>query len=56
MKYLIDRAKERSTWVGITAIASGMGLYLSPEHIELITSLGIAIAGLIATMTKDTKE
>lgn len=53
--YLVSRAKERSTWIGLTAVLSGLGLFISPAHIEVIASLGVAVAGAIAAMTKDDK-
>lgn len=51
--FVADRAKERSTWLGLTGILSAFGVVLAPEQVEAISVAGIAIAGLIATFTKD---
>lgn len=51
--WLIDRAKERSTWIGLTALLTAIGVGLSPEQIEAIITAGLALAGAIATFTKD---
>ena len=53
MKYLIDRARERSTWLGLTGLASALGLALSPEQTEAIIAAGSAVAGLIGILGRD---
>ena len=55
MQYLIDRLKERSTWLGLIAIATALGVGLTPEHQEAIATLGVAIGGLVAAFTSDNK-
>lgn len=53
MRYLIDRARERSTWAGLIAIASGVGIGVRPELAESIIAIGVAIGGLLFTLTGD---
>lgn len=53
--WLAERAKERSTWIGLTTALSGLGLAIAPERAEAIAALGVIIGGAIAAMTKDTK-
>ena len=53
LKWAIERAKERSTWIGATALITGLGVSVSPELKEAIISLGIAVAGFVAVVTKD---
>lgn len=53
LKFITDRAKERSTWLGLTGLLTAIGIGLEPEQIELISVIGVSIAGLIATFTKD---
>lgn len=53
LKFILDRLKERSTWLGLTAIATAAGIALDPEQLEAIAVAGVAIAGLIASFTKD---
>lgn len=48
--WLLDRLKERSTWLGVTAIVTSLGLILSPEQVNAIVAAGIAFAGLIAAL------
>ena len=52
-KWFIERAKERSTWLGITSILTAAGMGLNPAMIETIITAGVAVGGLIATITKD---
>lgn len=53
LKFIIDRAKERSTWLGITGFLTAIGVALDPAQAEAIAAAGIAIAGLVAVFTKD---
>lgn len=53
MRYLIDRARERSTWRGLTGLISALGLALSPDQIEAIVAAGTAVAGLIGVLGRD---
>lgn len=53
LKWIIDRAQERSTWAGIIAIATAAGVSLSPEAKDAIITLGLALAGAVLTLTKD---
>lgn len=53
MNYIIERLKERSTWIGLTALATAFGVYISPEMQNAIITIGVALAGLIHTVTPD---
>lgn len=53
LDWFIDRLKERSTWIGLTALLSALGIALSPEQAEAIAIGGVAVAGVIAAFTKD---
>lgn len=50
--FLLDRAKERSTWLGFISVATGFGLSISPEQAEAIISLGLAVSGVVAVFTQ----
>ena len=52
--YLLARAQERSTWLGITSALTGLGVALTPDQATTIISIGLGVAGLIASLTKDT--
>lgn len=51
--YILQRLKERSSWIGIISAIAAFGVLLSPEQQEAIAAAGIAIAGLITALTKD---
>lgn len=51
--YVIDRASERSTWLGFAGLLTALGVGLSPEQIEAIVSIGLAAVGVIAVFTRD---
>ena len=53
LKFALERAKERSTWLGMISLLTAVGVALSPEQIEAIATAGIAVAGGVAVFTKD---
>lgn len=53
MKWVIDRIKERSTWLGLVSIATAVGVSLSPDQGEAIVAAGLAAGGLVAAFTGD---
>lgn len=55
LNYIIERLKERSTWLGIISIVTAAGVSLSPEQSEAIVSVGVVICGAIAAFTADAK-
>ncbi|MFM2045027.1 MAG: hypothetical protein RLY86_3603 [Pseudomonadota bacterium] len=53
MRYLIERLRERSTWLGATALLSVFGVSLDPALVDQIALVGGAAAGLILMLTPD---
>lgn len=53
LTFILTRAKERSTWLGLVSIATALGLVLSTEQSDAIVAAGMSIAGLIGVLTKD---
>jgi hypothetical protein len=51
--YLLDRAREASTWRGLILIATAVGIPVAPDLGEYIVSAGIGVAGLIGVLTAD---
>lgn len=51
--YLLDRAKEPSTWRGAILLLTAIGVPIAPAMAEAIVSAGLAIAGLIGVFTPD---
>ena len=56
MDYIIERLKEASTWRGIIAFLTGIGVVISQELSEAIIAAGLSLMGLIGAFTKDKSE
>ena len=53
--YVVNRAKEASTWRGIVMLLTAVGLKITPEMADAIISVGIAVAGLLGMLLPDSK-
>lgn len=53
LKYILDRAREPSTWAGLGPLITAAGWQVSPEHWEAISMAGMGICGIIAIVLKD---
>lgn len=53
MTYILDRLKEPSTWRGILAMVTAVGVKLHPELQEAIISAGLALIGLVNIFRKE---
>lgn len=53
--YVVNRAKEASTWRGVVMLLTAVGLKITPEMADAIISVGIAVAGLIGMLLPDSK-
>jgi hypothetical protein len=51
--YLLSRAKEASTWRGLTLLLTAIGVPIAPAMAESIVSVGLAVAGLIGVASAD---
>lgn len=51
--YLLERAKEPSTWRGLVYLLTALGLPLAPAMADQIITVGLAVAGLIGVATAD---
>lgn len=56
VQFALDRAKERSTWVGLIGMLSTLGVALKPELAEAIASVGVAVSSMILVITEDMKH
>lgn len=52
-QYILDRAKEPSTWRGFILLLTAAGVPMAPALSESIISVGLAIAGLIGVVSRD---
>ena len=55
-KYILNRLTERSTWLGVIALATASGATIEAAIAEQIIAAGMAVAGLIGVVTKDKTE
>ena len=55
-KYILNRLTERSTWLGVIALATACGATIEAAIAEQIIAAGMAVAGLIGVVTKDKTE
>jgi hypothetical protein len=53
--YLLERGKEASTWRGLVALLTAVGVTLSPEQGEAVIALGLAVIGAIGVFFADKK-
>ena len=56
MASLVQRFKEASTWRGIIAVLTAVGVSLNPDEVAAIVSAGMALAGLVGVFTSDGKK
>lgn len=54
--FLLARAKERSTWLGIISLVTALGLTLSEMQSEAIIAAGMSLAGVVAVFTTDRND
>jgi hypothetical protein len=52
-QWILGRAQERSTYLGIIGILTGAGFSIKPELGNAVISLGLGIAGVVGVITKD---
>lgn len=50
--WLWARAQERSTWLGVIALATAGGINIAPELAGAIVNTGVAVVSTIAIATK----
>lgn len=51
--YILERAKEPSTWRGLILLLTAIGVPVAPALADSIISVGLAVAGLIGAVTPD---
>jgi hypothetical protein len=51
--YILERAKEPSSWRGLLLILTAIGIPIAPELADAIIAVGLALAGLVGVATPD---
>lgn len=52
ISYLLERAKEPSSWRGAVLLATAAGIGITPELANAIITAGVSLAGLLGIFTK----
>lgn len=55
LQFILERGKEASTWRGLVALATAVGISVSPELAEALVALGLAVIGVLGVFTADKK-
>jgi len=55
MQWILDRAKERSTWAGIAALLGVLGIHVTDGTMQLVSDAVVALAGLAAVLMQEHK-
>jgi hypothetical protein len=53
--YLLQRAKEPSTWRGVILVLASCGVYIDPALADAIIAAGVGLAGIVGIVTADKK-
>lgn len=54
--YILDRAREPSTWRGAILFLTAIGVPIAPQLQEAIIAAGLGLAGLIGVITPDRRD
>jgi hypothetical protein len=55
MDYLVSRLKEKSTYSGILALLSAVGLAIDPEQFSAIAAAVIALVGVFEVFRRENR-
>lgn len=55
LNWLLERLKEPTSYIGLTAILSSLGIVLDPELAQNIQTTGLGVAGIILFVLKEKK-
>ncbi|KJV39607.1 MULTISPECIES: hypothetical protein [unclassified Brevundimonas] len=51
--YILPRLKERSTYVGLVALATAFGMSIDPTYVDVALAIGAAVGGVLGIVWKD---
>lgn len=51
--YVLPRLKERSTYVGLVALATAFGIVIDPALVDVALAVGAAVGGIVSIVWKD---
>ncbi len=47
IRYILDRMKERGTWLSLGTALTGMGVVIAPKQWDLIMAIGMGVPGIV---------
>lgn len=53
LDWLLQRARERSTWLGIISLLTALGITMTPAQTEAVVTAAMAVAGAILALSRD---
>ena len=53
LQFILDRAKEPSTYAGLAAFLTAAGLHFSPDLFNAAVGVAIAVAGLVTVLVPE---
>src|SRR3954470_9485863 len=56
LDWALERAQERSTWLGAVLLLSSFGVAVSPELQAAIIQVGLAVSGLLLVLIKNSSS
>ena len=55
LDFVIGKAKEPSTWVGLGSLLTGLGFAIRPDLWQQVSSIAMSIGGLLAILLSEKK-
>jgi len=55
MKYFLNRLREASTWRGLVLVVTALGVQITPDQIDTVVAVGLALSGLIGGFFPDSE-
>jgi hypothetical protein len=55
LKFILDRAKEPSTYAGLATVLTAAGVHYSSELFSAAVTVAVAVAGLVAVLLPESK-
>lgn len=54
--FLLTRLHEASTWRGLVALLTAVGVVLTPEQTEAVVAAGLAVIGALGVFLPDSQK
>jgi hypothetical protein len=56
LQFILDRAKEPSTYAGLATLLTAAGIHYTSDVFNAAVALAVAVAGLVAVLLPERKE